>query len=196
MASRRDELNAYTFAKKRLVAQFLQPSPTGTEEGAPRPLRGVLPGLIVGVLILAGFGAWGMFKPKAPEGLGQAGKNVIIGSESTTRYVVLKTDKKAQLHPVLNLASAKLLLDPTRARSPSRSTRSSSTTARSRTAPRSASPTRRTGCPTPRRPGEEALGGLRTARAGAAGQSRRPPSSSPNASRRRSRARTGCAAAT
>ncbi|MFE0766382.1 type VII secretion protein EccB [Streptomyces smyrnaeus] len=112
MASRRDELNAYTFAKKRLVAAFLQPSPTGTEEGAPRPLRGILPGIVVGVLILAGFGAWGMFKPKAPEGWDTPEEKVIIGSESTTRYVVLKTDGKAQLHPVLNLASAKLLLDP------------------------------------------------------------------------------------
>ncbi|MFG3253600.1 type VII secretion protein EccB [Streptomyces sp. NPDC048172] len=112
MASRRDELNAYTFAKKRLVAAFLQPSPTGTEEGAPRPLRGILPGIIIGVLILAGFGAWGMFKPKAPEAWDEPGEKVIIGSESTTRYVVLKTGKKAQLHPVLNLASAKLLLDP------------------------------------------------------------------------------------
>ena len=36
---------------------------------------------------------------------------MIIASESTTRYVVLKTDGKSQLHPVLNMASAKLLLD-------------------------------------------------------------------------------------
>ncbi|WP_181765405.1 type VII secretion protein EccB [Streptomyces albidus (ex Kaewkla and Franco 2022)] len=113
MASRRDELNAYTFAKKRLVAQFLQPSPTGTEEGAPRPLRGIVPGLIVGVLIMAGFGAWGMFKPQVPKGWDETGKNVLIGSKSTTRYVVLETgkNKRKQLHPVLNLTSAKLLLE-------------------------------------------------------------------------------------
>ncbi|MDJ1132635.1 type VII secretion protein EccB [Streptomyces iconiensis] len=112
MASRRDELNAYTFAKKRMVAAFLQPSPTGTEEGAPRPLRGILPGIIIGVVILAGFGAWGMFKPKAPDGWDKPKEKVIIGSDSTTRYVVLRTDGKTQLHPVLNLASAKLILDP------------------------------------------------------------------------------------
>ncbi|GAA2397357.1 type VII secretion protein EccB [Streptomyces glaucosporus] len=114
MASRRDELNAYTFAKKRLVSAFLQPSPTGTEEGAPRPLRAVLPGLVVGAVILAGFGAWGMFKPKAPKGWDNPGEKVIIGSKSTTRYVVLETKGKKQLHPVLNLASAKLLLDPSK----------------------------------------------------------------------------------
>ncbi|MEU6311592.1 type VII secretion protein EccB [Streptomyces sp. NPDC047014] len=116
MASRRDELNAYTFAKRRTVAAFLQPSATGTEEGAPRPLRAVVPGLVVGALVLAGFGAWGMFKPTAPKGWAEPGTRVIVGKDSTTRYVVLttKADGKEQtrLHPVLNLASARLLLDP------------------------------------------------------------------------------------
>ncbi|MFC5805753.1 type VII secretion protein EccB [Streptomyces formicae] len=112
MASRRDELNAYTFAKKRTVAAFLQPSPTGTEEGAPRPLRAVVPSLIVGALIVAGFGAFGMFKPKAPKDWDKPGAKVIVGKESTTRYVVLPTGKKKLLHPVLNLASARLLLNP------------------------------------------------------------------------------------
>ncbi|MFI6943412.1 type VII secretion protein EccB [Streptomyces sp. NPDC050418] len=111
MASRRDELNAYTFAKRRLVAQFLQPNPSGTEEGAPKPLRAVMPGAIVAVVVLAVFGAWGMFKPVAPKGWDAPGANVIVADKSTTRYVVLMTDGKKQLHPVLNMASARLLLD-------------------------------------------------------------------------------------
>ncbi|MFE2135531.1 type VII secretion protein EccB, partial [Streptomyces sp. NPDC059466] len=110
MASRRDQLNAYTFAKRRMLASFVQSSPDGSEEGAPRPLRAVLPGTIVGVVILAAFGAWGMFKPTAPQGWDTVGEKVIIASDSTTRYVVLRTDGKVQLHPVLNMASAKLLL--------------------------------------------------------------------------------------
>ncbi|QPL92788.1 type VII secretion protein EccB [Streptomyces clavuligerus] len=112
MASRRDELNAYTFAKRRLIAQFLQPSTTGSEEGAPRPLRAVVPGAIAGVVVLAGFAAWGMFRPVAPRNWDTPGENVIIASRSTTRYVVLETDGEKQLHPVLNMSSAKLLLDP------------------------------------------------------------------------------------
>ncbi|MBW1599614.1 type VII secretion protein EccB [Streptomyces sp. JJ38] len=111
MASRRDELNAYTFAKKRTVASFLQPSPTGTEEGAPKPMRAFLPGVVIGAVIMAGFGAWGMFKPKVPKGWDEPGKHVIVASKSTTRYVVLETDGQKQLHPVLNFSSAKLLLD-------------------------------------------------------------------------------------
>ncbi|MDJ0342335.1 type VII secretion protein EccB [Streptomyces sp. H10-C2] len=112
MASRRDELNAYTFAKKRLVAAFLQPSAAGTDEAAPRPLRALLPGVVVGALLLAGFGAWGIFKPKVPDGWSDPGAHVIVGSESTTRYVVLETNGVKRLHPVLNFSSAKLLLDP------------------------------------------------------------------------------------
>ncbi|MFE9410973.1 type VII secretion protein EccB [Streptomyces sp. NPDC006704] len=112
MASRRDELNAYTFAKRRTLAAFIQPSPTGTDEGAPRPLRAVLPTTVAAVVLLAAFGAWGMFRPAAPPGWDTPGEKVIIASESTTRYVVLSTDGKKELHPVLNMASAKLLLDP------------------------------------------------------------------------------------
>jgi type VII secretion protein EccB len=111
MASRRDELNAYTFSKKRTLAAFLQPSPTGSEEGAPRPMRAFLPSVIMGVLILAVFGAWGMFQPKAPPEWDAPGTRVIVGKDSTTRYVVLKTGKKSRLHPVLNLASARLLMN-------------------------------------------------------------------------------------
>ncbi|MFE0418978.1 type VII secretion protein EccB [Streptomyces tendae] len=112
MASRRDELNAYTFAKRRTLASFLQPSPSGSEEGAPRPLRAIVPGAVVGIVVLAVFGAIGLFSPTAPKGWDEAGGHVIVASDSTTRYVVLKTDGKKQLHPVLNMASAKLLLDP------------------------------------------------------------------------------------
>ncbi|MBC2867682.1 type VII secretion protein EccB [Streptomyces mexicanus] len=111
MASRRDELNAYTFAKKRTLAAFLQPSPSGSEEGAPKPLRAVVPSLVAGALTLAAFGAWGMFQPTAPPGWDKPGTRVIVGKQSTTRYVVLKTGKTVRLHPVLNLASARLLMN-------------------------------------------------------------------------------------
>ncbi|MDQ0764290.1 type VII secretion protein EccB [Streptomyces canus] len=113
MATRRDELNAYSFARRRTVAAFLQPSPHGSEEAAPRPLKTVLPSLGVAALVLIGFGAWGMLSPTAPKGWDQQGKNILVGSESTTRYVLVKTkgENKLSLHPVLNLASAKLLLN-------------------------------------------------------------------------------------
>ncbi|MDX6329074.1 MAG: hypothetical protein QOI83_1457 [Streptomycetaceae bacterium] len=112
MATRRDELNAYSFARKRTVAAFLQPSPHGSEEAAPRPLKTVGPSLVVAVMIVVGFSAWGVLKPTAPKGWDEANAKVIVGDESTTRYVVLMSGKTKMLHPVLNLASARLLLDP------------------------------------------------------------------------------------
>jgi type VII secretion protein EccB len=111
MASRKEQLNAYTFARKRTVAAFLQPTPSGSDEGAPRPLRAIGPSLVVGAVVLAGFGAWGMISPTAPKGWADPYKHVIVADESTTRYVVLKDGKKPVLHPVLNMASARLMLD-------------------------------------------------------------------------------------
>ncbi|WP_405589829.1 type VII secretion protein EccB [Streptomyces sp. NBC_01092] len=113
---RRDELAAYTFARKRTVAAFLAPSPGGSEEGAPRPVRTVMPSLAVGVVLVIGFIAWGVIKPTAPKGWDTPGEYIIVDSDSTTRYVVLDPDPKDSkvekvLHPVLNYASAKLLLD-------------------------------------------------------------------------------------
>src|SRR5437870_3798781 len=88
MASRRDELNAYTFARKRMVGAFLQPSVGGNDEDAPRPVRAVLPSIVVAAVITAGFGMWGVIKPSAPVGWND-GKSIIQGKDSTTRYVVL-----------------------------------------------------------------------------------------------------------
>ncbi|MGW7417644.1 type VII secretion protein EccB [Streptomyces sp. NPDC054863] len=111
MTSRRDELNAYDYAKRRLVAQFLRPTPTGSEEHAPRPLRAVLPGVLVGAVGLAAFGAWGLFKPVAPREWAAPYAHIIVASSSTSRYVVLTTDGTPKLHPVLNMTSARLLVE-------------------------------------------------------------------------------------
>ncbi|MFI9365490.1 type VII secretion protein EccB [Kitasatospora sp. NPDC053057] len=111
MASRRDELNAYTFARKRTVGAFLLPSGGGSDEDAPRPVKAVLPSVLVGAVVVAGFGLWGVFKPAAPLQW-DSGKNIIQGKQSTTRYVVL-TDpdgKTKRLHQVLNMSSARLVL--------------------------------------------------------------------------------------
>ncbi|MFD5466197.1 type VII secretion protein EccB [Kitasatospora sp. NPDC127059] len=111
MASRRDELNAYTFARKRTVGAFLLPSGGGSDEDAPRPVKAVLPSVLVGTLVVAGFGLWGVFKPAAPLQW-DSGKNIIQGKQSTTRYVVLvdPDGKTKRLHQVLNMSSARLVL--------------------------------------------------------------------------------------
>lgn len=105
MASRRNELSAYTFSRRRTIAAFLQPSGGGNEEDVPKPRRAFMPSLIVGAIAVAGFGAYGMISPSAPLKWDQANA-VIVDKQTTTRYVMLG----GQLHPVLNIASARLLL--------------------------------------------------------------------------------------
>ncbi|MER5947753.1 type VII secretion protein EccB [Streptomyces sp. NPDC001904] len=119
MASRRDELNAYNFSRKRTVASFLKPLPNGSVESAPKPLKHAISGIVMSVVILAGFGACGMLSPVAPKGWDTPEAGIIVTDPSATRYVVLKSGKKDKngkdipvLHPVLNLASARLLLNP------------------------------------------------------------------------------------
>ncbi|WP_441246060.1 type VII secretion protein EccB [Kitasatospora sp. McL0602] len=110
MASRRDELNAYTFARKRMVGAFLQPSGGGNDEDAPRPVKAVLPSVVVAAVLVAGFGMLGVISPTAPQGWDD-GKNIIQGKDSTTRYVILPDEKTKEpmLHQVLNMASARLV---------------------------------------------------------------------------------------
>ncbi|NUU21703.1 MAG: type VII secretion protein EccB [Streptomycetaceae bacterium] len=108
MASRREQLEAYTFARRRMVAGFLQAEPGGgSEEKAPRPFRAVLPGIVIGALILTGFGVYGLIRPGVPPGWKNKG-SLIVGRDSASRYVYID----GKLHPVLNIASGRLLLDP------------------------------------------------------------------------------------
>lgn len=108
MASRREQLEAYTFARRRMVAGFLQPEPGGgAEEKAPKPFRALLPGIVIGALILTGFGVYGLVRPGVPPGWKNKG-SLIVGRDSASRYVYID----GRLHPVLNIASGRLLLDP------------------------------------------------------------------------------------
>ncbi|WP_439674869.1 type VII secretion protein EccB [Embleya sp. MST-111070] len=108
MASRREQLEAYIFARRRMVAAFLQPAPGGgTEENAPKPMRMVTPSIVVAMLVLAGFGVVGLIKPGTPPGWKDK-SSLIVGRDSASRYVFLD----GKLHPVLNIASGRLLLDP------------------------------------------------------------------------------------
>lgn len=116
MATRRDELSAHSFARKRTLAAFLQPESRVSDEEAPRPVRAIVPSVVTGVILVAGCIAWGAIAPSAPKGWDTAGEHIIVDTKSTTRYVVLEPKNKSgkkikQLHPVMNFASAKLVLD-------------------------------------------------------------------------------------
>jgi type VII secretion protein EccB len=104
MASRRDQLHGYRFLSRRNASALLH-SDTDTAEGPLRRLSGstaasVAVGVIAVVLVLL----VGLLRPGG--GTWQDGKSLIVASDSGSRYVYLG----GVLHPVLNYASALLIL--------------------------------------------------------------------------------------
>lgn len=106
MATQKQILDAYRFARARLVSGFLFGLPDGREIERRRPSRPLVFAVAVAVLLLAVFGVLGFFKPGAPKNWDN-GKSIVIDSGSGTRFVVIGH----QLHPTLNLVSARLLTD-------------------------------------------------------------------------------------
>lgn len=107
MATRKDQLDAFVFARRRMVANLIAPSPTGSDEAAPRPVKTFFVSAILSAIAVAGVAVLGVFKPSAPSGW-ESG--LAVDSSSGAAYVYSPQDR--ELHPVLNITSARLLLGP------------------------------------------------------------------------------------
>jgi len=105
MATRKDQLDAFVFARRRMVANLVAPSPTGSDEGAPRPVKTFFTSAILSAIAVAGVAVLGVFKPSAPSGW-ESG--LAVDSSSGAEYVYSQQD--TALHPILNISSARLLL--------------------------------------------------------------------------------------
>ena len=103
MASRKDQLDAFNFARRRVVANLVVPSATGSDEGAPRPVRTFASSIILSAIAVAAVAVLGVFKPAAPSGW-QNG--LAVDSSSGAAYI----DQGNELHPVSNITSARLIL--------------------------------------------------------------------------------------
>jgi type VII secretion protein EccB len=103
MWSRREQHQAYQFLNRRIVSAIV----TGEPETNELPMRrfgvGLFSGIVVGLLVVAGFTAYGMLVP----GGGRPAANVII-VERDTGAIYLYVEEK--LHPVANWTSARLIL--------------------------------------------------------------------------------------
>ena len=108
MASKKDLVEAHAFSRRRLVSAFLSGAPGGREVEPARPGRSVFGGLVIAVLLIAGGGVAHFLSPKAATGW--ADEDGLIVTKGGARYVVTGPDKKKELHPVVNLASAQLIL--------------------------------------------------------------------------------------
>jgi type VII secretion protein EccB len=109
MRTRREQMQAYRFVIRRIVAAVL----SGEPETIDRPMRrlglSLFASSMVAVIALAAFGIWGWITEQGqPPEIG----DLLIEQGTGTIYVVLPDDLRPEgrLHPVYNIASARLLL--------------------------------------------------------------------------------------
>jgi ESX secretion system ATPase EccB len=106
--TRRDQLQAYRFVTTRVQSALLHGEPDAPETPMRRIGVSMISGIMVAVLVAVGFGIFGLLKPGGKQGWQEAG-TLVVEKETGTRYVYISQD--GALHPVLNYASARLILN-------------------------------------------------------------------------------------
>src|SRR6266511_3046287 len=105
MHTRRDQVQAHTFMVGRLVSALLRGEPDLATPPLRRTTVGLLVGCILGVIAVGGFAVYGIIRPSQSTAWRHPG-TLIVDRQTGTRYVLAG----GRLHPVLNYASARLLL--------------------------------------------------------------------------------------
>ena len=104
MASKKDLVEAQTFSRRRLLTAFVSGAPGGRELEPTKPLRAVVAGVGLSVLVVLGSLGLGMMRPVAPADWDD--NRMVVITETGSRFVALE----GTLYPVLNTASARLAL--------------------------------------------------------------------------------------
>ncbi|MFI6165053.1 type VII secretion protein EccB [Micromonospora haikouensis] len=104
MQTQRDHVHAYQFMMDRLSCALVLGDPGTAVFPARRALTGLGFGILIAVLVAAGFGVYGWIVPGGSAAFREKGA-ILVEKESGTRYVYLD----GVLHPTPNLASAMLL---------------------------------------------------------------------------------------
>ena len=105
MQTRKTRLQAYRYGARRSVAALLNADPDGPEAPLRSLTGGVLLGALVAVLVVVVATVYGLMRPGGATAW-RDGSGLIVEKESGTRYVYVG----GALHPVLNVASARLIL--------------------------------------------------------------------------------------
>ncbi len=101
----RSQVQAYRFMLRRMEHALVRKDTTMVHDPMRSQLRAIAVGLVLAVLALAGFALVSVFRPA--EDVSRA--TILIGKDSAQPYVVRVEDGVRVLHPVLNLASARLV---------------------------------------------------------------------------------------
>ncbi len=105
MRSRREQIRAYRFVTRRIVAALLGSDPETSDQPLRRGALTTFASVMVGALVLAGVGIYGLVRPGGDTSWKQPGA-LIVEQDTGTRYVY----SGGRLHPVLNYVSARLWL--------------------------------------------------------------------------------------
>ncbi|WP_033346206.1 type VII secretion protein EccB [Catenuloplanes japonicus] len=104
MQTQRDHVHAHTFMMGRIGSALVEGDPTGAELPGRRAQTGLLVGVVLALLVTAGFGVYGWLVPGGSRAWATPGA-ILVEKETGTRYVYLD----GVLHPTANLTSAMLI---------------------------------------------------------------------------------------
>lgn len=104
MATKGDLIEAQNFSRRRLLTAFVSGAPGGKELQPTSPLRAVIAAIALTVIVVLVGVFYGLIRPGLPTGW-ENGKLVLV-SDTGARFVTVE----GTLHPVINTASARLLL--------------------------------------------------------------------------------------
>lgn len=103
MRSRRDQLQAYQFLRRRVITAFVSAAPDSPDFPMRRMNPTALVGLVVAAVLVGVFAVLGLISPGHATGWRHDGA-VVVEQETGARYVYFQ----GKLHPMLNYASARL----------------------------------------------------------------------------------------
>jgi type VII secretion protein EccB len=104
MASKKELIQAQSYSRRRLLTVFTSGIPGGKELEPGKPLRAVVAGTALAALLVVGSLVFGLISPGLPSGWDS--NTLLLAKDSGARYVAIK----GTLYPVLNTASAKLII--------------------------------------------------------------------------------------
>lgn len=104
MATKKELIEAQGFSRRRLLSAFTGGAPGGKELEPAKPLRAVVAGIALTAMVLLGGVFYGMLRPGLPQGW--ENNRLIVATDTGARYVSVE----GVLHPVINTASARLLI--------------------------------------------------------------------------------------
>lgn len=103
MASRRDQLQSYQFLNQRVISAFVMRETDPAQSPLRRGIGALFGGMMVAILIGAGFGIYGILTKVGTDQWKSDG-SVVVERESGASFVYLR----GRLNPTLNFTSAKL----------------------------------------------------------------------------------------